>query len=144
MRSNSRSIASSPGGRRQWERFRRCCVRDIGVLLASLLAPPPGREQAHRVRHAHDAAIVHRGAGSPSPILYYVANLRGEDHTIPLRGVYLIIFYIRNLQYHSEISPTNIEWRESQGDTQLHSCPCVGYNISNKQVLWCFITRLRP
>jgi hypothetical protein len=30
-----------------------------------------------------------------------------------------ILIYIRDLQYHSEIPPPNIEWRESQGDTQL-------------------------
>ena len=30
-----------------------------------------------------------------------------------------ILIYIRDLQYRSELPPPNIEWRESQGDTQL-------------------------
>ena len=30
-----------------------------------------------------------------------------------------ISIYIRDLQYRSEISPPNIKWRESQGETQL-------------------------
>ena len=42
---------------------------------------------------------------------------KGEDHTIPIRGVYLNLH--RRPPIPCEISPPNIYWRESQGDTQL-------------------------
>ena len=45
------------------------------------------------------------------------ANL--EEKIIQFLFVETIFIYIRDLQYHSEIPPPNIEWRESQGDTQV-------------------------
>ncbi len=42
-----------------------------------------------------------------------------EEKIIQFLFVETIFIYIRDLQYHSEIPPPNIEWQESQGDTQL-------------------------
>ena len=42
-----------------------------------------------------------------------------EEKIIQFLFVETIFIYIRDLQYHSEIPPPNIEWRESQGDTQV-------------------------
>jgi hypothetical protein len=42
-----------------------------------------------------------------------------EEKTIQFLSVEFILTYLRDLQYHSEITPPNIYWRESQGDTQL-------------------------
>ncbi len=42
-----------------------------------------------------------------------------EEKIIQFLFVETIFIYIRDLQYHSEIPPPNIEWRKSQGDTQL-------------------------
>jgi hypothetical protein len=42
-----------------------------------------------------------------------------EEKIIQFLFVECILIYIRDLQYRSEISPPNIEWRESQGVTQL-------------------------
>ena len=42
-----------------------------------------------------------------------------EEKIIQFLFVESISFYIRNLQYRSKIPPPNIEWWESQRETQL-------------------------
>ena len=42
-----------------------------------------------------------------------------EEKIIQFLFAESILIYIYDLQYCSEIPPPNIEWRESQGDTQL-------------------------
>jgi hypothetical protein len=42
-----------------------------------------------------------------------------EEKIIQFLSVEFILIYICNLRCRSEISPPNIYWRESQGDTQL-------------------------
>ena len=104
MRSNSCSIASSSGGSGNDFVF-------VAFVTSASSSPPPspppprtraGPSSTPRSR-CHDRTSRRELRGRLSPCLHHVANLRGEDHTIPIRGVYLI--YIRDLQYCVKFPP---------------------------------------
>ena len=91
-----------------------------------------GHDEARRVAD-HSVGILLR-EGEREIVSWRVWHGNLEEKILLFLSMESILIYIRDLQYRSEIPLPNIEWRESQGDTQL----------SVMQLLVLFLSKQKP
>jgi hypothetical protein len=89
-------------------------------------------DEARRVADCSVGILLREGEKEIG--LRWIRHGNLEEKILLFLSVESILIYIRDLQYRSEIPPPNIEWRESQGDTQL----------SMIQLLVLFLSKRKP